>query len=989
MKIEKLLNEIALLRMLCGKRIRGQVLVFYALMMPIFLLCCGVAIDLGWYYLNVSRLQNAADAAVLAGAYKLVEQEEFNYIVKVLRDPPNDLTEYNKVRFNTKVEDLNMLPSQEEAERYSGKNLGHVVEGESMTIFDDWSTAADVDLRKVSLKAALYAKLADAQWGENGIKYYGVTLEEKVAHLFLRNFEPMEAIVTSYVMLRPHDVDLITVIKELEDTTVIANWEYQKTYKDTSVKWNHYRQTVNDKKAVSYVAGEYFRTETVNVEVQPQSNSSNNGFKSGNANHSSGQSTSANGWKYYDEMTVDSLNIDFNQDLSNNISKKNVDWDLGADLPTGINKVSYIGDAMNGWTDKKGDLRIQGLINFRDAWKNRNLMDDDTDNDLIPDPLWVRIESDPWWIGSAAPYIDSGTGLNSVRQMIISIDKSNVESTDHAFKFTDDKKKVDNKTKQALGDFDGYEIEGGLAYKYRPFFVFYKGPEVYDESNTVRKSQPVILNLNADWNGILYAPNSPVVILGNGKKLQGFVVAKEFVQLKTVKDYTDNGYSEYTGENGKPMLVESDKVFSESKLNEKYPETDYRVTKSDDGKTISVYKLERVPKYFIVDPHYVRGEANATEESYVEALKHYRNLTPDKIVQIKFENNGYNNTQSYSVAKDDLLEVDPDPVADPDPSIETPNIKSDITAAQDQYVKVITSDNEVRYIAKTNLPYVKTYRSSKYFYVPVCDIKEKKTATSHWEGYYAGVTIANDDDTDSYTATQQDKWKVFRNSLSGYEKYIAANITKTSEDLEIVESSTDENGTEITTTRTIKLKYFTIKSEETAVNNTPQTLVATYNKISDDAYISDKLTYYTYYDYHTNQDGIDIEDGNLQTVIRLVMDNKGNVQTKPLDEGSSEPITKDYKFQPNDKRFDAKTDDLETGERTKDYRLSEYEVLYHKSAFNLSADSCYSYFQIPSLHRINYEYMNVDELNQTSEKPGSSWDVEDMFFTTRRANWID
>ena len=989
MKIEKFLNVNAFLRRICGKRIRGQVLVFYALMIPIFLLTCGVMLDLGWYYLNVSRLQNAADAAVLAGAKKLVEQDKFsNYFVKVLRNPPNDIAKYEKVRFNTEIAQLNMADGEEAAKRYSGKNLGHIVAGDSMKIFDDWNTSPNKDHHEVTLSAALYAKLADAQWDENGIRYYGVTLKEKVAHLFLRNFEPMEAIVTSYVMLCPHDVDLITVIKELEDTTVIANWEYQKTYKDTSVKWNHYRQTVNGKKAVSYVAGEYFRTEAVNVEVQPQSNSSNNGFKSGNANHSSGQSTKANNDKYYDEMDVDSLNIDFNQDLSNNISKKNVDWDLGADLPTGINKVSYIGDAKNVWTDKEGDLRIQGLINFRDAWKNRNLMDDDTDNDLIPDPLWVRIESDPWWIGSAAPYIDSSTGLNSVRQMIISIDKSNVESTDHAFKFTDDKKKVDNKTKQALGDFDGYEIEGGLAYKYRPFFVFYKGPEVYDESNTVRKSQPVILNLNADWNGILYAPNSPVVILGNGKKLTGFVVAKEFVQLKTVKDYTDNGYSEYTDENGKPMLVESDKVFSESKLNEKYPETDnYEVNKSEDGKTISVYKYEKVPKYFIVDPHYVRGEANSTEESYVESLKKYRNLTSDKIVKIKFENNGYNNTQSYSVAKDDLLETDPDPVADPDPAMNTSSV-SPITAAQDQYVKVITSDNEVRYIAKTALPYVKVSRNNKYFYVPVCDIKDKKTAST--EKSYAGVTIATDDDTDS-TASQEDTWKVFRNSLNIYEKNIAANITKTSEDLEIVESSTGESGTEETTTRTIKLKYFTIKSEEKTINNKNQNspLFASYNKIGDDAYISDKLKYYTYYDYHTNQDGIDVDKGNLQTVIRLVMDNKGNVQTKALDEGSTKQIDNNYKFQPDDKGWNKKTADLETGEKTKDYRIPAYEVLYKKSAFGLSEDSCYSYFQIPTLHRKNYTYMNVDELNQTSEKPESDWNVEDMFFTTRRANWID
>ena len=45
---------------------RGQMLVLFALMIPVILLFVGLALDLGWYYLNVSRLQNAADAAALA-----------------------------------------------------------------------------------------------------------------------------------------------------------------------------------------------------------------------------------------------------------------------------------------------------------------------------------------------------------------------------------------------------------------------------------------------------------------------------------------------------------------------------------------------------------------------------------------------------------------------------------------------------------------------------------------------------------------------------------------------------------------------------------------------------------------------------------------------------------------------------------------------------------------------------------------------------------
>lgn len=54
----------------------GQVIVFYALLIPMILLVGGAGVDLGWYYLNVSRMQNAADAAVMAGAWEIVSEDE-------------------------------------------------------------------------------------------------------------------------------------------------------------------------------------------------------------------------------------------------------------------------------------------------------------------------------------------------------------------------------------------------------------------------------------------------------------------------------------------------------------------------------------------------------------------------------------------------------------------------------------------------------------------------------------------------------------------------------------------------------------------------------------------------------------------------------------------------------------------------------------------------------------------------------------------------
>ena len=55
---------------------RGQLVLLYAFLIPLLFLFVGVTFDLSWYYLNVSRMQNAADAAVIAGAKTLLDDEQ-------------------------------------------------------------------------------------------------------------------------------------------------------------------------------------------------------------------------------------------------------------------------------------------------------------------------------------------------------------------------------------------------------------------------------------------------------------------------------------------------------------------------------------------------------------------------------------------------------------------------------------------------------------------------------------------------------------------------------------------------------------------------------------------------------------------------------------------------------------------------------------------------------------------------------------------------
>ena len=151
------------------------------------------------------------------------------------------------------------------------------------------------------------------------------------------------------------------------------------------------------------------------------------------------------------------------------------------------------------------------------------------------DPLYVRIESEELNEGNNDRY---GT---LVRQIWLNVEKN-------------------------------YTAEGS-----RPMVIFYEGPdrglsEAYDKEEletgqapnpserypflTKRDSEPVILNLNADFKGILFAPNSPVAIIGNGHKLEGFVIAQKFVKPLTspegeyTNEKTINGVKVYTNEWG-------------------------------------------------------------------------------------------------------------------------------------------------------------------------------------------------------------------------------------------------------------------------------------------------------------------------------------------------------------------------------------------------------------------------------------------------------
>ena len=191
----------------------GQDMVLYALLMPFLFLFVGVGMDLGWYYLNVSRLQNAADAAALAGAQALVEKDKDfqDYYIASLDSNvvPEDFDNYEKVFSNTfdgttsangelynykkadEVKDT-LAAGRVLAEQYARENLlddtkvkSSTSDWSTMSAIDGWSISKDDADKKVSGSIELKYKIVDGKNDVYGPLYYVVNLKENIRHFFM------------------------------------------------------------------------------------------------------------------------------------------------------------------------------------------------------------------------------------------------------------------------------------------------------------------------------------------------------------------------------------------------------------------------------------------------------------------------------------------------------------------------------------------------------------------------------------------------------------------------------------------------------------------------------------------------------------------------------------------------------------------------------------------------------------------------------------
>ena len=326
----------------------GQTAVFFALLLPVLILFLFVVFDLGWLYLNKSRLQNAAEAAAIAGANQFCAESTEGYnSVMLVYDYDREL---NKTIINSTAG-----VEQATSDSWKSNLVGNTTSDE-----DSWTKAT------VTMPVSKFlGESADAE-----TIYYEVKLTEDVKHIFKVLDNVFSTKIPAIAVVEITKVDdtqlaelpLLPQMQALNETQTMGNWEEQRVaynkfknataekYFDSGAedrnrlyydgKWNHFQDAGDSTKSqlhpktkakynraqIHYITGERYKYE--NIEVGGE--------------NSTVTLTKANG-SYdseiiYSDDIVDSLNIDFRQDVELDFSGNLTDdWDIGFGLTdTGI-----------------------------------------------------------------------------------------------------------------------------------------------------------------------------------------------------------------------------------------------------------------------------------------------------------------------------------------------------------------------------------------------------------------------------------------------------------------------------------------------------------------------------------------------------------------------------------------------------------------------------------------------------------------------------
>ena len=432
-------------------------MVLYALLIPTLFVFAGVGLDLGWYYLMVSRMQNASDAAVMAGAWKFLEDEGTlsDYSDAWLIDFVPDYILKDPDTKEAVISPRSTATGDAVAKEYVKMNLSSEDETwKGNKIVDAYDKNDDV-----TFSSQLYGRGQD--WNDYGYytMWYRVELEEYVEHFFMPGwFAPMKAVVQSVAKITHYTQgpNLFDQTKAIAEKQTYAGWDFIKGEKGNN-------NDNADNRSVLSTGNKYRTGDKHRFELLRLNGRGGQGGGKGNPYTSGGK---------VDQTGLDDLFIDWQCDMQ----AYNEDVDLDEKHKSGTGSggswthfFTEDGKVENLKGDENLIRRIHGTINFepvdggyfpyhvRDAdYLNNN---DTAYNDMKKkqeqarpgifkglskeqiiqqiarepsDPLFARIESEPIHDGGGY-YKDAGGNIirnkgnngSSIRQIIINLNVAN------------------------------------------------------------------------------------------------------------------------------------------------------------------------------------------------------------------------------------------------------------------------------------------------------------------------------------------------------------------------------------------------------------------------------------------------------------------------------------------------------------------------------------------------------------------------------------
>lgn len=549
-----------------SKKQKGQSMAFFAAAIPFLCLFVGASMDFGWMYYNQSRLQNAADAAARAGAKTLVggngademPLSEYHLTQFVSNNDPGLLKMIESSTISTKPKDLvkNNKPTAGDsiAKIYAEADLKGTKQDPSK------SKVRLVENDNIGVDSSGYEniKFESTLWGPNAddedALFYTVTLSTKLQHLFggiMENFgiAQLPSVATSAVKISYGEagIPLYIRMKQHEKLETYSSWE------EVKVQNGNNATTANNRSVLTggsyYEKGNFNRVEASLLNGNSFASSKGNPYKTG-----------------VDQTKYDDLFIDFQGELNRNLSV-NEDADLKISSVSGNWDYWLNGNDLYNNTLKQHEqynFRIHFPIMIVSRYKIR-------EGKIGTDPLYAFIEQEPIiqpvTLSNGTTYTRGN--MSAVRQIIINNDYENTDkATERPIVFFYEGPEIPyapsqpdpnltdkTKTRNPMSKEDWYELLVKMKKQ-----AHKDHPEYYDEDGDYigeRPFLPVILNLWRNFRGIIFTPNNPVIINGNGYKFEGFVVAREFRRLKTYSDFQNAKYADGT-DKGKPVYVYPD-----------------------------------------------------------------------------------------------------------------------------------------------------------------------------------------------------------------------------------------------------------------------------------------------------------------------------------------------------------------------------------------------------------------------------------------------